>query len=70
MKITGKFTSAQLVQLRIEFNKIKKVDPASETYKRIIEILNSMSQTQLKQVRDAQIPFMSRLAINRIKQAA
>lgn len=70
MKIKGKFTSAQLVQLRVEFGKIKTVDPTSETYQRIIKILNGMNQDQLRQMRDAQIPFMSRLAINRIKQAA
>jgi hypothetical protein len=70
MKISGKFTERHLSALRVEFLRIDRIDPSSPSYKKLIELLDSMSQTQLKQIHRASIPFMSRLAANRIKQVA
>ncbi len=63
-----KFTAKQLAVLKKEFANIGTVDPALPTYKRMIALLNLMSQPQLKQIAKANIKFVSLLAENRIKR--
>lgn len=64
----GKFTAKQITTLRSEYAKIKSVDPGKPTYKKLTAMLDSMSQTQLKQLAHAKINFVSGLAHNRIKE--
>lgn len=66
-KIVGQFTSSQLNLMRTEFSTLSRIDPSSPSYNRLIALLDAMNQDQLIQIRDAHIPFMSRLAINRIR---
>lgn len=60
------FNPNQLDVLRGECAKIERIDPLSPTYRKMIALLNGMSITQLKQIRHANIKFLSRLALNRI----
>lgn len=62
------FTPAHLEQLRTQFAQVKTVDPSSPTYDRMIKLLDGMSQHQLKQVAGANIKFLSKLALNRVKK--
>jgi hypothetical protein len=61
------FNAAQISALKEEFSKIKKIDPASSTYKQLIKMLNAMDQPTLKQLASEKIPFVSGLALNRVK---
>jgi hypothetical protein len=63
------FTPAQLAQLRDQFASVERVDPTGPAYDRMIKLLDGMSQQQLKQVAGAGIKFLSKLALNRVKQA-
>jgi len=60
------FSAVQLSRLRSEFSRINTIDPCGPTYPQIVALLDGMSLAQLRQVRDANIKFMSKLAINRI----
>ena len=62
------FTDEQLKILREKYRDLKRIDPNSRDYANLIAILDSLSQAQLKQFRDANIKFVSRLARNRIKE--
>lgn len=53
-------------QLRTAYSNIDRVDPGSEAYKKLINILNSMSLKDLKIISNANIKFVSVLARNRI----
>jgi len=64
----SKFTDAHLASLKKEYSSIKKVDPAAPSYKKLVTLLDKLSQAQLIQLRDAGIPFVSVLAKNRIKK--
>lgn len=63
------FTPAHLDQLRKQFAKIERVDPSSPTYDKMIKLLGGMTQHQLKQVAGANIKFLSKLALNRVKES-
>ena len=62
----GPFTEEQLEQLRKSYGTLTKIDPASPHYQKLIKLLNSLTQEQLKQLLLANIPFISILAKNRI----
>lgn len=47
------------------FAKISKIDPDSESYKKLIKILDDSSDQTLKQLANAKIKFISQLAFNR-----
>jgi hypothetical protein len=47
------------------FAKISKIDPDSESYKKLIKILDDSSDQTLKQLANAKIKFISPLAFNR-----
>jgi len=69
VKVENKpFTPQMLQKLKTEYGKLKKIDPASETSKKMMKLLDSLSQEQLKQIFDAKINFLSKLAFNRINR--
>ena len=64
------FTTAEVAELRKQWGKIKKIDPTTEAYKKLETWLNGLDQEVLKMLVEARINFISRLAINRIKDSA
>jgi hypothetical protein len=62
----AKFSSAQLNRLKKEYAKIGRVDPEKPTYKKLTDMLDKMTDEQLKQIEKANIKFMSSLAANRL----
>ncbi len=66
--LTEKFTERQLTQLKTEYGSLKKIDPNSDHYKKLIKMLDAMDQDHLQQLVASKIPFVSMLAANRIKK--
>lgn len=64
----AKSMTAMIKELRAAFGNLNTIDPSTPQYKRIIVLLNLLSQSQLKMIADADIKFISALARNRIKQ--
>jgi hypothetical protein len=60
------FNPEQINELRAEMAGIDRIDPLSPTYRKMIALLDGMDQSMLRQIRDAKIKFLSRLAINRV----
>ena len=52
--------------LRKEYGNIKKIDPASPSYKRLTDFLDARTDQELKDFRDADIKWISSLARNRL----
>ena len=67
-KMKGKFTPAMLSKMKNEYAKIRTIDPSGAGYDKMIELLNSLDKTQLKQIADGQIKFLSSLATNRLNR--
>lgn len=61
------FTTAQIEILRTGYDRLPTIDPCSESYVRLISLLDSLPQANLKQLAAAKIKFVSMLARNRIK---
>lgn len=57
-----KFTPVQLKKLKDEYSKIKKIDPSSKTYEQLNDYMDTLSYIQLKQIKDAEIPFLRSMA--------
>ncbi len=53
--------------LRREWAKVRTIDPCGDEYKNLCALLDALSQDQLKIVVAADIKFVSKLALNRIK---
>ena len=70
LKVKGKFSKSHIDKLRDAFDKIGKVNPSSQSYKNLVNYLDSLPTEQLKQLADAkpQIKFISNLARNRVKK--
>ena len=64
----GKFTPEQLNKLKDEYGSIKKIDPANPSYKKLTDLLDSLSKQQLQQLEKEKINFISALARNRINR--
>jgi hypothetical protein len=64
----AKFSPAQLKRLKTEYGKIGSVDPEKPTYGKLTDMLDKMTDEQLKQIEQADIKFMSSLAANRSKR--
>lgn len=64
----NKFSAAQLAELRKKYSGISGVDPSGPSYKKLASLLDSLPQEQLKQLSGAGIPFVSKLALNRVKK--
>jgi hypothetical protein len=60
------FSDLQLSKLKAAYSGINTVNPANDTYDRLSNMLDDMSDKQLIQVAKAGIKFVSRLAINRM----
>ena len=60
-------TEQQMETLRVDMAKIERIDPCSETYKKMIKLLDGMPQSLLKQIAGAKIKFLSMLAKHRVK---
>jgi hypothetical protein len=52
--------------LRAAFGRIKKINPDSPEYKKLLRIIDKMDPEMLKQVASANIPFVSGVARNRV----
>lgn len=65
--VNESFTSQMLDNLKKEFSTLKKIDPTSPSYKKLISLLDSLPQAHLKQLATANIPFVSVLAQRRVK---
>jgi hypothetical protein len=63
------FSDAQISQLRGEMSKVSGIDPASPTYKKLVDMLNNMGMKELTKLADANIKFISGLARNRVIRA-
>ena len=64
--IKGKFSKQQLDKLRDEYGKLNRINPSSPSYKKMTNLLDIMNIDQLNQIYNADIPFLSSLAHNRI----
>lgn len=62
------FSDDHLDKLRAEYSKLKTVDPSSDNYKKLIKFLDNLPQEHLAQLKNAKIPFLGRLAANRLKE--
>lgn len=62
------FTKAHLNSLRKQYAALPTIDPEKPTYWKLIEFLDSLPQSLLKQLQAADIKFVSRLAGNRVKR--
>lgn len=60
------FNEAELNQLRSEYNKIERIDPAQPYYTRLIKLLDNLPASHLNQLAEANIKFVSILAKRRI----
>ncbi len=61
------FSPSMIEQLRTMYGKIKTVDPSQPSYGKLIKLLDGASPEQLKQLSEAGIPFVSKLARNRVR---
>jgi hypothetical protein len=59
-------SSAQVAKLRQEYEKIGKIDPASDNYKKLTAMLDRLDIKTLQQLAGAKIKFVSGLAQNRV----
>jgi hypothetical protein len=60
-------TQTQIKQLRTSYGAIKRVDPAGQAYKDMCAFLDRQDQRTLQQLAAANIPWVSSLALNRVK---
>jgi hypothetical protein len=67
--LTEKFNKAQLDLLRTGYGNINKINPNSEPYKKLIALLDRIDKSELKQIANADIKFVSMLAKNRLKES-
>lgn len=61
------FTALEIETLRREWDKIQSVDPCGQGYKKLVAFLDVLPQSVLKQLVDAKIKWVSRLALNRVR---
>jgi len=60
------FSPSQIAALKAEYSKINTVDPSSDTYKKLIAMLDRLDLKSLKSLAGAEIKFVSKLAQNRV----
>lgn len=60
------FTDEQIDHLRASYANVRFLDPSGISYRRLIMVLDRLPPSALVQLRDAQIPFLSILASNRV----
>ena len=54
----AKFSAAQLDKLKTQYSSLQKIDPTSQSYKKMKEMMGKMSKEQLQQIKDAKIKFL------------
>ena len=60
------FSPSQIAALKAEYSKINGIDPDSDTYKKLIAMLDRLDLKTLKSLAGAEIKFVSKLAQNRV----
>ena len=63
------FGKEHLDVLKKEYGTLQKIDPTSDSYKKLISLLNTLPQEYLKSLANADIKFVSKLAKNRLKES-
>lgn len=64
--IEESFSPSQIAALKAEYSKINGIDPASDTYKKLIAMLDRLDLKSLQSLAGAEIKFVSKLAHNRV----
>ena len=64
--IEESFSPSQIAALKAEYSKINTIDPDSDTYKKLIAMLDKLDLKSLKSLADANVKFVSKLAQNRV----
>ena len=64
--MTESFSASQIAALKAEYSKINGIDPASDTYKKLIAMLDRLDLKTLQSLAGAEIKFVSKLAQNRV----
>ena len=64
--IEESFSPSQIAALKAEYSKINGIDPASDTYKKLIAMLDRLDLKSLQSLAGAEIKFVSKLAQNRV----
>jgi hypothetical protein len=64
--MTESFSASQIAALKAEYSKINTIDPSSDTYKKLIAMLDRLDLKSLKSLAGAEIKFVSKLAQNRV----
>ena len=65
-EIEESFSPSQIAALKAEYSKINGIDPASDTYKKLISMLDRLDLKSLQSLAGAEIKFVSKLAQNRV----
>ena len=60
------FSASQIAALKAEYSKINGIDPASDTYKKLIAMLDRLDLKSLQSLAGAEVKFVSALAKNRV----
>jgi len=60
------FSPSQIAALKAEYSKINGIDPDSDTYKKLIAMLDRLDLKSLQSLAGAEIKFVSKLAQNRV----
>ena len=64
--MTESFSPSQIAALKAEYSKINGIDPSSDTYKKLIAMLDKLDLKSLQSLAGAEIKFVSMLAKNRV----
>jgi hypothetical protein len=64
--IEESFSPSQIAALKAEYSKINGIDPDSDTYKKLIAMLDRLDLKSLQSLAGAEIKFVSKLAQNRV----
>jgi hypothetical protein len=64
--VVESFSPSQIAALKAEYSKINTIDPSSDTYKKLIAMLDKLDLKSLKALADANVKFVSKLAQNRV----
>ena len=62
------FSDAQVAKLKAEYSKINTIDPSSDSYKKLIAMLDKLDKPALEKLAGADIKFISGLAKNRVNR--
>jgi len=64
--MTESFSASQIAALKAEYSKINTIDPSSDTYKKLIAMLDRLDAKSLEALANAGVKFVSKLAQNRV----